>query len=223
MDIRPGDMESIGDVARLHRAQRLLPRDRRPRSRRTARSATRRVDGPGPQDLVRLGGLARGAPPHPPPRRPRLRPPGPVHHRERLRVADRPGRRRARARRGPGGLPGRAHRPGRAGDRRRLRRPRLLRVVPARQLRVGGGLHASASGSCGSTSTATAAGSSRTAAGGCATSSAGAGSTTTMRSTDPTDPSAASLSIGGRSSTPPPALRQVRAGRSLRRRPARLA
>ena len=40
----------------------------------------------------------------------------------------------------PGGLHRRPHRPARPGDRRGLRRPRLLRVVAARQLRVGGGL-----------------------------------------------------------------------------------
>ena len=60
---------------------------------------------------------------------------------------------------GPHRLPRRPHRPGRPRDRRRLRRPRLLRLVAARQLRVGGRLHASASGSSGWTSTATAAGS----------------------------------------------------------------
>ena len=94
-----------------------------------------------------------------------------LHHRERLRDADRPGRRRPGARRGPGRLPGRPPRPARPGDRRRLRRPRLLRVVAARQLRVGGGLHAALRDRVGATSTTASAGSSRTAAGGCAISS----------------------------------------------------
>ena len=63
----------------------------------------------------------------------------PLHHRERLLV-----RHRARAPTGacttqPRRLQ-RLHRPGRPGDRRRLRRPRLLRVDAARQLRVGCGL-----------------------------------------------------------------------------------
>ena len=48
----------------------------------------------------------------------------------------------ARPRCGPGRLPGGSHRPARPRDRRRLRRARLLRVVPPRQLRVGGRLHA---------------------------------------------------------------------------------
>ena len=131
-----------GDDLRLHRAEHVLAGDHRRRSRPTRGSGVRRVEGPGrrnsfgweiwPAALHRLVRRVDHDYGHP----------GDLHHGERVRRRDRPGRRRAGPRREPGRLPGGPPRPARPRDRRRLRRARLLRVVPARQLRVGRRLHA---------------------------------------------------------------------------------
>ena len=169
-----------GDRARLHRAQHVLPRHRRPRPGGRPVGLPARPGHRAAHDHG-LGGLAGGAPPDRHADPPRLRH-QPIYITENgLRGADRPWRRRPRARRGPGRLPGRPHRPARPGDRRRLRRPRATSRGPCSTTSSGRPATRSASGSCGWTSTTASAGSSRTAAGGCAISPGPARSSTTRR------------------------------------------
>ena len=172
-----------GQHLRLHRSEHVFARHRgsRPGQRAPRDSPRRRAR---PQDVLRLGGVARRPPPSRRALRPRLRSSAHLHHGERLRRGHCAWSRRAGSRRGPGRLPQRAHRT--AGPRDRRRRATSADTSSGRCSTISSGRPATPSGSasCGSTSIATCAGSSRTAVGGCATSSQGRHSSTTTASSD---------------------------------------
>ncbi len=141
MDIRPGDMESMAstfDFIALNMYSRAIVAA----DPANQRHGTRLLDGPGrktsfgwevwPAALHRLVMRFDRDYGHPP-----------IYITENgCAEATAPGRRRARSRRGSGRLPQRAHRTAGPRDRRRLRRARVPRLVAARQLRMGGRLHA---------------------------------------------------------------------------------
>ena len=123
-------------AARLPRRQ-LLHAQARAR-RAAARPARARRGRPAPAaDRDGVGGRRRRAALAAAAAAARLRRHPRLHHRERRRLRRRGGRRRARRRPGARGLPARPPRRARAGGRRRRRRAALLRLVAARQLRVG--------------------------------------------------------------------------------------